>query len=175
MIDTPPIELIEKKLSQLQKLNYNQFFWWRRWARKGKPLHKYSPLIDKIQNGDYDDSPYRWQIYYCDWEIEQKSKQFTDRREWATETTIDRNRRRRLRDDHEKYELENLEQLKKDFVQTFRMTRDDYDRDVIEVGGTLEEFYNHCGTRYGTYNRPTSMPRRGRPPKIKIDNPDSPI
>jgi len=66
MISTPPIELIEKKLSKLQKLNYNQFFWWRRWTRKGKPLHKYSPLADKIKNGDYDDSPYRWQINYCD-------------------------------------------------------------------------------------------------------------
>ena len=60
------IEVIEKNLSKLQKLNYNQFFWWRRWTRKGKPLHEYSPLIDKIENGDYNDSPYRWQIYYCD-------------------------------------------------------------------------------------------------------------
>ena len=174
MISTPPIELIEKKLSKLQKLNYNQFFWWRRWTRKGKPLHKYSPLADKIKNGDYDDSPYRWQIYYCDWEIDQKTKKFFDRREWAEETTIDRNRRRRLIDDHEKYERKNLEQLQKDFLQTFRMTRDDYERDVIEVGGTLEEFYNYCETRYGTYFRPTTAPRRGRPPKIKPDNSDSP-
>ena len=44
------IEVIEKKLSQLQHLNYNRFFWWRRWTRKGKPLHKYAPLIDKIRN-----------------------------------------------------------------------------------------------------------------------------
>ena len=47
-----PIEVIEEKLSHLQKLNYNRFFWWRRWTRKGKPLHKYSPLMDKIKNGD---------------------------------------------------------------------------------------------------------------------------
>jgi hypothetical protein len=51
------IAVIENNLSKLQKLNYNQFFWWRRWARKNKPLHNYSPLIDKIENGDYDDSP----------------------------------------------------------------------------------------------------------------------
>jgi hypothetical protein len=95
------IEVIEKNLLKLQKLNYNQFFWWRRWTRKGKSLHKYSPLIDKIQNGDYDDSPYRWQIYYCDWEIEQKRTDFPDVNEWAHETTIDRNRRRRWREDHE--------------------------------------------------------------------------
>ena len=162
------IEVIEKQLGKLQKLNYNQFFWWRRWNRKTKPLHKYSPLIDKIKNGDYDESPYLFQIYYCDWEIAEKRKQFTDAREWASETTIDRNRRRRLREDHEKYEKENLTQLRKDFLNTFRMTREDYENDVVEVGGTLEEFYNYCEMRYGTFNQPVNKPRRGRPPKIKV-------
>ena len=162
------IEVIEEQLSKLQKLNYNQFFWWRRWNRKTKPLHKYSPLIDKIKNGDYDESPYLFQIYYCDWEIAEKRKQFTDVNEWASETTIDRNRRRRLREDHEKYEKENLEQLRKDFLNTFRMTREDYENDVVEVGGTLEEFYNYCEMRYGTFNQPINKPRRGRPPKIKV-------
>jgi len=162
------IEVIEKQLGKLQKLNYNQFFWWRRWNRKTKPLHKYSPLIDKIKNGDYDESPYLFQIYYCDWEIAEKRKQFTDAREWASETTIDRNRRRRLREDHEKYEKENLTQLRKDFLNTFRMTREDYENDVVEVGGTLEEFYNYCEMRYGKFNQPINKPRRGRPPKIKV-------
>jgi len=162
------IEVIEKQLDKLQKLNYNQFFWWRRWNRKTKPLHKYSPLIDKIKNGDYDESPYLFQIYYCDWEIAEKRKQFDDVREWASETTIDRNRRRRLREDHEKYEKENLTQLRKDFLNTFRMTREDYENDVVEVGGTLEEFYNYCEMRYGKFNQPINKPRRGRPPKIKV-------
>ena len=165
---THSIEVIEEQLSQLQKLNYNQFFWWRRWGRKTQPLHKYSPLIDKIRNGDYDSSPYLWQIYYCQWEIDQKYKQFEgDGREQAVQTRLDKNRRRRLIDDHEKYEKENLAQLKKDFITTFRMTKKDFDNDVIEVGGTLEEFYNYCENTYGKYNRPTTASRRGRPPKIK--------
>lgn len=168
------IELVEKKLSQLQKLNYNQFFWWRRWARKGKPLHKYSPLIDKIENGDYDDSPYRWQIHYCDWEIEQKRLQFSDNRELATETTIDRNRRRRLREDHEKYEKENLEQLQRDFLNTFKMTREDYENELLEFDGTLKQFYIHCQSKYFQFNK-TTKSRRGRPPKTQPDKPDSPF
>ena len=94
--------------------------------------------------------------------------------EWVYETRLDRQRRRRLREDHEKYEKENLKQLQKDFLNTFRMDRDDYQRDVIEVGGTLDEFYLHCEMRYGKYNRPSTKPRRGRPPKIKIDSPVSP-
>ena len=87
---------------------------------------------------------------------------------WSYETRLDRQRRRRLREDHDKYENDNLKQLQKDFLNTFRMTRDDYQRDVLEVGGTLEEFYNHCEMRYGKHNRPTTAPRRGRPPKIKV-------
>ena len=170
------IEVIEEQLSQLQKLNYNQFFWWRRWGRKIQPLHKYSPLIDKINNGDYADSPYRFQIHYCDWEIDQVYRQFEgDGRAQATESRIHKERRRRLREDHEKYEKENLAQLERDFVTTFRMTKKDYRRDVLEVGGMLEEFYNYCDDTYGRYNRPTTMPRRGRPPKVKIDSPDLPF
>lgn len=161
------IEVIEEQLSKLQKLNYNQFFWWRRWGRKIAPLHNYAPLIDKIRNGDYDPSPYLWQIYYCEWEIDQKYKQYQgDGRAQVAETRLDKNRRRRLVDDHQKYEKENLEQLRKDFLATFRMTKVDYERDVLEVGGTLEEFYNYCEDTYGKFNRPSTAPRRGRPPKM---------
>ena len=45
------------------------------------------------------------------------------------------------------------------------MTEEDYERDVIEVGGTLEEFYIYCEKKYGKWNRPSTMSRRGRPPK----------
>jgi len=171
---THSIEVIEKNLSKLQKLNYNQFFWWRRWTRMGKTLHKYSPLIDKIENGDYNDSPYRWQIYYCDWEIEQKRFEFTDVNEWAHETTIDRNRRRRLREDHEKYEKENLQQLQRDFLNTFKMTKEDYENDLFEFDGTLKAFYIQCISKYHKFNNVTK-PRRGRPPKIQVDPVDSPF
>ena len=47
------------------------------------------------------------------------------------------------------------------------MTKQNFDHDVVEVGGTLEEFYNYCEDKYSKYNRPTTIPRRGRPPKNK--------
>jgi len=160
------IDLIEKKLSELKPLNYNRFFWWRRWTTKTQPLHKYSPLWDKIKNGDYDPSPYQWQVHYCDWEINQKYEKYRgDGQRQVEETRVDKERRRRLRDDHEKYEKENLTQLRNDFILTFRMTKEDYEKDVVEVGGTLEEFYIYCEEKYGKWNRPSTMPRRGRPPK----------
>ena len=60
---------ILKEISKLQPLNYNQFRWWRRFDTPNKPLHKYSALIDKIKNGDYDFSHYYWQAKYAEIEI----------------------------------------------------------------------------------------------------------
>jgi len=167
------IEVIEKELSKLQKINYNPYYWWRRWAPKNKPLHKYTPLWNKILNGDYELSPYRWQIHFCDWEIEQKTLKFGyDRIRWVEETATDRERRRRLIADDEKYELENLNQLQKDFLTTFRMTKEDYERELESFDGVLKDFYIHCEQKYKTYyqaisNSEIHKPRRGRPPKNK--------
>ena len=47
---TSPREIVENEINKLQKLNYNRFFWWRNFAVKQKPLHKYSPLIDIVEN-----------------------------------------------------------------------------------------------------------------------------
>jgi len=164
-----PIKVIEKNLSKLQKLKYNQFLWWRRWSAKNKPLHKDSLLLDKINNGDYNFSPYFWQIQYCEWEIEQKRlKYINDHEYFCEESVMDFQRRRRLREDHEKYENENLTQLKKDFVKTFRMTEEDFDKDVIEFDGEVKDFYIYCEQKFRKYNIPeTIKPRRGRPRKNK--------
>ena len=39
---SPPLsrEQVEKQLSQYQKINYNQFRWWRMYQPKNKPLDK---------------------------------------------------------------------------------------------------------------------------------------
>ena len=42
-------------------------------------------------------------------------------------------------------------------------TYEDYDNDVIEFDGTLEQFYNHCSRVYTKKLR--SLKRRGRPSK----------
>lgn len=160
------IEVIEKKLSQCQKLNYNQFFWWKRWTSKNKPLDKYAPLWDKILNGDYDFSHYFWQIQYCEWELEEKAKLYRgDTQRWVEETQVDRARRKRLREDYEKDEKEKLIDLKKMFLKTFKMTEDQYEEEVIKFGGTLKDFYIHCESKYNKYNIINLKPRRGRPPK----------
>lgn len=168
------IDVIQHNLSKLQPLNYNQFFWWRRWAPKNKTLHKYQPLWNKIVNGDYEASPYFWQIQYCEWEIEQKEIKFAgDRGRIVEETKVDTARLRRLVKDHETYEKENLAQLQKDFTSTFQMSKEDYERELETFDGDVKEFYIHCELRYPKYNIVTTKPRRGRPPKV--NDPNSPF
>ena len=44
------------------------FYWWRRFPTH-KALHHYVPLLDRIQNGDFDYAPYfeqaKWEDYWC--------------------------------------------------------------------------------------------------------------
>ena len=54
-------EVVNAKLSQYQKLNYNRFMWWRTHCDKTEPLSKRVPLRDRIVNGDFDFSSYYWQ------------------------------------------------------------------------------------------------------------------
>ena len=59
-------KFIEKRLTEFQKLNYNQFRWWRWYEAKNKPLPNKADFRDKIMNGDYDQGPYSLQAQLCE-------------------------------------------------------------------------------------------------------------
>ncbi len=42
-------EIILAEVGKLQRLNYNQFFWWRKFRSKQKELSKYAYAVDKIR------------------------------------------------------------------------------------------------------------------------------
>jgi hypothetical protein len=71
-------ERLQKEFSKLQKLNYNQFRWWRMYDVKNKPLDKRKPLRDRILNGDYDFSHYWYQAMWCEHEINDLFEQYKD-------------------------------------------------------------------------------------------------
>ena len=169
MYKTHSKEIVKEHISKLKPLNYNQFRWWRRWDTKNAPLHKYSPLIDKIQNGDFDFSHYFWQAQYCEIEMNEMQKTCIDTQHWVELTQLDRARRKRLWEDFEKDEAEKLKAIEKEFVLTLRMSKEDYYSELENFDGTLEEFYDHCKSKFGTYNIPTSMLKRGRPAKLKTN------
>lgn len=157
-------EVVLKKLSNFQPLNYNQFRWWRRWDSKNKPLHKLKPLLDKIRNGDFDYSHYFWQAQFCEIELNEKYLQLNDDGRWMEETQVDRARRKRLYEDFEKDEAEKLKQIQKEFILTFRMSKENYEQEVIKFDGSLEDFYFYCKQKFGEYAIPLRS-KRGRKPK----------
>jgi hypothetical protein len=158
-----PIELVEKELSKLKPLNYNRFFWWRRWASKKVPLNNKADLYDKICNGDFNYSHYKWQSLYTEWEINQKFTTAIDTTHFVEITRVDRMRRKRLLEDFEKDEIEKLTTIKKLFLKEFRMGGDNYEEEILEFGGTLKDFYHYCSENYGKKIQIKS--KRGRPKK----------
>jgi len=84
------------------------------------------------------------------------------------ETQVDRARRKRLYEDFEKDEAEKLKQIQKEFILTFRMSKEDYEQEVIEFDGSLEDFYFHCKQKFGEYAIPLRS-KRGRKPKHTIN------
>jgi len=116
---TSPREVVDNEISKLQKLNYNRFFWWRNFAVKQKPLHKYCPLIDKIKNGDYDPSPYMWMAQHAILEAYPKINPEKDDPVKQSELLVmDIARYRRLMADFEKDEKERIS----NFTKSLKLT-----------------------------------------------------
>ena len=74
---------------------------------------------------------------------------------YHSETSIDRARVKRLREDYEKDEKNKLEELKKGFLLTFKMTKEDYEKEVTDTNtDTIIDFYYEMEEKYGTYWKP---------------------
>lgn len=117
--------------------------WWRRYKSTNNPLHKLSPLIDKIRNGDFDFSLYFWDSQLCEYEISLKGKKNLDLYGWIEDTKIDRTRRKKLLEDFEKDENEKLLNLETSFLKEFRISKERYYLEIDQFDGTIEEFYFH--------------------------------
>ena len=157
-------ETVLEKISHLQPLNYNQFRWWRRFDTKNKPLHKYSDLLRKIQNGDYDFSHYYWQAKYAELEIDEVYNEcYPDFGLFNEKNAMNGARRKRLWDDFEKDEKDKLLQIEKEFHLYFKMSRIQVREEMEEFGNSLENFYHYCDKQFGT--RQEKLKTRGRPRK----------
>lgn len=151
---TSPREVVENEINKLQKLNYNRFFWWRNFAVKQKPLHKYSPLIDKIKNGDFNPSPYMWMAQYAILEAYPKINPEKDDPVKQSELLVmDIARYRRLMADFEKDEKERISNLYREFKINFRLDEETVQNEMMDFDGTLEEFYHYIRKKYRENNK----------------------
>ncbi len=155
---------IEKELKKRYfKKPYDRFMWWRSYTLKNKPLDKKSSFRDKILNGDFDHGPYLWEIELAKHTINDKylnsitANGEPDHGIFTSETSIDRARIKRLNEDYEKDEKIKLEEIKKGFLLNTKITKQQYDKEVINTGAKdLLTFYDRMSNKYGANWKPLS-------------------
>ena len=147
---------IEKKLSSnYYKKPYDRFMWWRGYTPINKALNKKDDLKDRIMNGDFEQGPYLMELELCYHTMNDKfieaitTKGEPDHSLWHANTSIDRARKKRLEEDHEKEEFKKLTDLKEEFVKEFKMSLDEYEVEVNRTSGTTLEFYFEMEEKYG--------------------------
>ena len=159
-------ELVIKHIKKLQPLNYNQFRWWRQFDSKTKLLPKGASLQNRIKNKEFEFSHYYWQAQYCEMRTNEKVKSYNgDIQRLIENDGVELARRKRLWEDFEKNESENLQELQKLFLREFILTPEEYDEHIINFDGTLEEFYMYCLKTFDLSGKKAD--KRGRPPKQK--------
>jgi len=167
-------EELKEKFSHLQKLNYNQFRWWRLYDVKKKPLAAHFPLRNRIENGDYDFSHYWYQAAWVEHDINDLSIECKDDAGLFSEKVqVLSARRKRLYEDYEKDEKWKLDDLVKEFSRNFHITKDEARLEMEEFSGTLTELYDYISTHSKYKLKAGKTPRvvfkkRGRPKKIAI-------
>ena len=116
------------------KKPYDRFMWWRSFTPKNKPLTNRHPLKDRIMNGDFDIAPYKFESELVEHRMNEKwieHKGYEDTYREAIQ--VDKARRKRLLEDYEKEEIRRLQDLKKAFVVTLKMTNEQYDKEVTNT------------------------------------------
>lgn len=138
---------INKEISKLQPLKYNQFYWWRKFKDKS-PLSSKEAIHARIDNGDFDFSSYYWQAQYALIEMEEKTGHISDPSNRHDAQTIYRERYRRLMIDFEKDEPQRLTEYKKAITNLFEIEDKDLEEKMENFEGTLKELYILIKTEY---------------------------
>ena len=162
-------EQLEKKFSKLRKLTYNAFRWWRMYDNPNKPLCNRSPFRDRILNGDFDYSHYKYQADWCEHEMNDIAEECGDDiGKFVEKTSLLRSRRKRLLEDFEKDENGKLEMLIKAFTVHFRCNEEQVYEEISKCSGSLMDLYYIIEEKYKIVHMPLVSRKRGRPKKIKL-------
>ncbi len=133
-------EFIEEKLSKLQKKNYNQFQWWRRYQTR-KTLHDKVPLEQRILNGDFEHSDYYYQALHENYLLEDKIQGKVYYEDMLDDVSLFRTRYKRLMDDYEKDEKELIKYLRKNIRTITKITYEELDQIMETFDGTTHELF----------------------------------
>lgn len=159
-------EVVEKHISRLQPLNYNQFRWWRTHTDNVKPLGKRHPLKDRILNGDFEPSSYFWQSQLALYTARDKVNLKTDDHQKQLENlAVDLARYKRLVEDYEKEEHERMTSLYDAFTDAYQITKEELEEAFLRWSGDILSFYEYAENFFTKTPAENRKNRRGRPPK----------
>jgi len=140
--------------------------WWRSYTPKNKPLTNRHPLRDRIANGDFEQGPYLLEIELVYHTMNDKFKAAitpkgeVDHSLYHSNTSVDRARKKRLSEDHEKEEFRKLDDLRTEFLKEFKMSREEYDVEVINTSKSTLDFYFEMEDKYGKWAiKPKRVPK----------------
>jgi hypothetical protein len=84
---------------------------------------------------------------------------YKDTGRFTEETSVDRARRKRLMEDFDKEETKRLDELKRGFVSDIKMTKEQYDQEVVDTkADTIIDFYYEMEEKYGSRFIKTQWP-----------------
>lgn len=142
------------------KKPYDRFMWWRSYVPKNKPLSPKASLRDRILNGDFDVSSFKFESEIVEHKINQKYLDLIgDHGRYTEETSLDRARRKRLLEDFDKDEANKLAELQKQFVLYFKITEEQYQEEITNSELELIDFYFYIEEKYGTYWKTVKLPK----------------
>lgn len=134
---------------------YDRFMWWRSYTARKPPLSNKHPLRDRILNGDFDIGPYIYEIEIVEHRMNERYIKWAgDEGRIREAEQMDKARHKRLQEDRDKDEVRKLEDLKKAFMFEFKMTKEQYERDISNFRGKdLITFYYRMEDKYQKYTR----------------------
>jgi len=157
---TTSLEELEDHLTtNYFKKPYDRFMWWRSYTLRNKPLTPRHPFKDRILNGDFDIGSFKYEAQVVEHRMNDKWRElYKDTGRYVEETSLDRARRKRLLEDFEKDETNKLQELERGFLMTFKITKDQYEEEVMNTDLELIDLYFYIEEKYGTYWKPAKIP-----------------
>lgn len=143
-------EWLERYLStNYFKKKYDRYMWWRSYTPRKAPLTSKHPLRDRILNGDFDIGPFIYEIELVEHRINDKCIDHKHEDTFSEAIQLDKARRKRLQVDRDKDEVRKLDDLRKAFVFEFKMTKEQYDKEVTKPQKDLISFYYKMEDKFG--------------------------
>lgn len=158
-------EVVQKKLKNLQQLNYNQFRWWRNY-QVPKTLPKSAHIEKRIQNGDFEPSSYFWMAQLALWEKKDLDDLNLEPYYRAKRGSMLLGKYERLMSDFEADEKDRLDNFVDAIYDHFEVDKETAKEEILKFGDSISDYYRYACKKYTV--RRVAPKRRGRPKKVVI-------